>query len=326
MADSILDTVLLLALPASGKSEVRRYIGHLSPEVRRRDFHLGPDIQLDDFPYVHLMRRVDDELAKLGQSRVFFQSPDMPFRNPIDWGTLIALLNEDYARIGSGKSAAPPSAAEAVFQRIDRCAASVGGPVRLGALKESARRSLALALENECGELVRERRAAEEERRDGKTVIIEFARGGPQGAAMPLASPFGYQASLAWLSEEILRRAAILYVWVTPEESRRKNAARTDPNNPGSILHHGVPIDVMLNDYGCDDIDWLEGQWGASGAIAVKARGRTFRLPFARFDNRIDKTSFLRGAPASWKDEDVRLVHRGLQDALSSLKPETVKA
>ena len=57
-----LETVLLLALPASGKSEVRRYLNHLTPEQRSGDFHLGPTVQLDDFPYVHMMRRIDDEL------------------------------------------------------------------------------------------------------------------------------------------------------------------------------------------------------------------------------------------------------------------------
>src|SRR5438445_6161715 len=51
----ILDVLLLLALPASGKSEVRRYLASLSPEQCRGDFHLGPTVQLDDYPYVHMM-------------------------------------------------------------------------------------------------------------------------------------------------------------------------------------------------------------------------------------------------------------------------------
>src|SRR5258705_6446916 len=88
-----IEILLLLALPASGKSEVRRYLAHLSPEQSRDEFHLGPTVQLDDFPYVHLMRRIDDELAALGQPRLFFQSPERPMIDPRDWGTLIALLN-----------------------------------------------------------------------------------------------------------------------------------------------------------------------------------------------------------------------------------------
>ncbi|RME23860.1 MAG: DUF3783 domain-containing protein, partial [Deltaproteobacteria bacterium] len=92
----VLDTVLLLALPASGKSEVRRYLAHLPADECRREFHLGPTVQLDDFPYVHMMRRIDEELKKLGAEYVFFQSPEKPFRDTRDWLTLIELVNEDY--------------------------------------------------------------------------------------------------------------------------------------------------------------------------------------------------------------------------------------
>ena len=53
----IIDILLLLALPASGKSEVRRYLANLTPAQCRDDFHLGPTVQLDDYPYVHMMRR-----------------------------------------------------------------------------------------------------------------------------------------------------------------------------------------------------------------------------------------------------------------------------
>ena len=77
----LLDTVLLLALPASGKSEVRRYLAHLPKEECTRDFHMGPTVQLDDYPYVHFMRCVDDELAAKKQKRFFFHSPDRPFQS-----------------------------------------------------------------------------------------------------------------------------------------------------------------------------------------------------------------------------------------------------
>ena len=100
---------------------------------------------------------------------------------------------------------------------------------------------------------------------------------------MPLPEPFGYGYSLSKLAEGILEKATILYVWVTPEESRRKNEARTDPNDPGSILHHGVPIEVMLKDYGCDDVDWLEKNSERPGTVTVEARGKKFHLPLARW-------------------------------------------
>src|SRR5881296_2873165 len=92
----IIDVLLLLALPASGKSEVRRYLASLSPERCREDFHLGPTVQLDDYPHVHMMRRVSQELHRLGADPVFFDSDEQPMKQPLDWGTLVELLNEDY--------------------------------------------------------------------------------------------------------------------------------------------------------------------------------------------------------------------------------------
>jgi hypothetical protein len=312
----ILDTVLLLALPASGKSEVRRYLAHLSPEECRRDFHMGPTVQLDDFPYVHLMRRIDDELAARRAPRVFFYAPDRPMQDPRDWGTLIHLLNEDYADLVARREVRPASAAEYLFDRIDAAAGKVGVPVRLGRLDGGLRRAVADTLEYEARELQEELMVRYPETLEGRTLVIEFARGGPQGASLPLPAPLGYRYSLAQLAPAILERASILYVWVTPEESRRKNEARTDPNDPGSILHHGVPIEVMLNDYGLDDMNWLEEHAEQPYTVTVAAHGRTFHLPVGRFDNREDRTTFLRNPREAWRPEEIRAVHEGLRGAL----------
>lgn len=64
--DGTLRCVILVALPASGKSEVRTFLASLTEE-QNRNLRLGPTVQLDDFPYVHMMRRIDDELNRLGQ-------------------------------------------------------------------------------------------------------------------------------------------------------------------------------------------------------------------------------------------------------------------
>ena len=64
---NIFDVVLLFALPASGKSEVRRYMANISPKKLSEEFHIGDNLQLDDFPYVFMMRRIDEELLKLGR-------------------------------------------------------------------------------------------------------------------------------------------------------------------------------------------------------------------------------------------------------------------
>ncbi len=314
-----IDTLLLLALPASGKSEVRRYLGMQSESVCKQDFHLGETVQLDDFPYVHMMRRIDEELQRLGQPSIFFQTLQKPFLDARDWGTLVQLVNEDYADLKRKTVAKPSSAAALLLSRLDAARTKVGAPSSLCSLPAGVRTKLGDVLEREARAMLDEKHASYPESLSGKTLVIEFARGGKDGSAMPLAAPFGYAYSLGQLSPEILKSAKILYIWVTPEESRRKNQARTNPNDPGSILHHGVPEEVMLADYGCDDIGHLLETSRKPNTIELRAHGKTFHLPVARFDNRVDKTSFVRNPKEQWQPAEVEALHGGLKAALTQL-------
>lgn len=316
---SVLDVVLLLALPASGKSEVRRYLASLTPAQCENEMHLGPTVQLDDYPYVHMMRRVSQELRKRGHDGVFFDSDDLPMKQPLDWGMLIELLNEDFDDLVKRNRPAPASAGSWLLDRYDAARAKVGAEPAFGALPVALRAELAAALDKEAADLLRDKNAGIPDSLEGRTIVIEAARGGPDGATPPLPKPLGYQYSLATFSDAILSRASILYVWVTPEESRRKNHERTDPNDPGSILHHGVPIAVMLGDYGCDDMEYLITTSGRPDSVKVETRGRTFFLPVARFDNRVDKTTFVRVDRSQWKPADVAALHAGLSEAFERL-------
>src|SRR5437773_798012 len=105
-----IEVLLLLALPASGKSEVRRFLAHATPDQCRNDYHLGGTVQLDDYPYVHMMRRVSQELRKRGADGVFFDSDDLPMKEPRDWGTLIELVNEDFDDLVHRRRATPGAA------------------------------------------------------------------------------------------------------------------------------------------------------------------------------------------------------------------------
>ena len=316
---SVLDVVLLLALPASGKSEVRRYLANLTPEQCRDEMHLGPTVQLDDYPYVHMMRRVSQELRKAGHDGVFFDSDDLPMKNPLDWGTLIELLNEDFEDLLKKNRQSPAGAAEWLMARFDAARAKVGAPAVLGTLPADLRAKLVAALEPESKQLLLDKNAGIPDTLEGKTIVIEAARGGPDGATYPLPSPLGYRYSLAQFSDAILSRASILYVWVEPEESRRKNHERTDPNDPGSILNHGVPMAVMMGDYGCDDMAWLIAQSDKPDTVKFESRGTVRHLPVARFDNRQDKTTFVRADRAAWKADDVKKLHDGLGEAFARL-------
>lgn len=313
------DIVLLLALPASGKSEVRRFLANVEPERLKKEFHIGANLQLDDFPYVHMMRRADDELAKLGKARIFFKAGDKPFQDTKDWGTLIHLLNEDYRDLMGKNVVKADSAADLLMRRIDAAGEKAKIAPRLAKLDKAAWTAVSAALEKEARAMLDEKHAAYPESFEGKTIVIEAARGGPDGSTYPLQDPLGYQYSLRELDPEILKRAVILYVWVTPEESRRKNTARTNPNDPGSILHHGVPMEVMLNDYGCDDMDYLEKTSEVPGTITVAAQGKKYHLPIGRFDNRVDKTSFLRVEKKDWDPQMVADVTNGMKGATDKL-------
>jgi hypothetical protein len=316
----LIDTLLLLALPASGKSEIRRYLGSVPQSVLAADYHLGPTIQLDDYPYVHLMRRISQELRARGEAPRFFVSDDLPMDEPLDWGTLMILINEDYAAIGVGVGDKPASPAEWLFDRIDRARVSVGAPPALATLSPEVRASIATALDAEADELWVQLSALGEVDPAGATVVIEFARGGPEGSVPPIAPPFGYEYALGLLSPQILCRAAILYVQVTPEESRRRNDDRGQPGRQGdaSILYHGVPDAVMRGDYGMDDLLWLVSQ-GDGDEIVVERDGHTYRLPTAVFDNRVDQTSFLRDDPRTWPPQAVARLHADLGAALNAL-------
>lgn len=314
-----IDTVLLLALPASGKSELRRYFARLEPEVAERDLHLGPTVQLDDYPYVHLMRRIAQELKLMGEHPIFFPDDATTFTEPRDWGTLVHLVNEDYELLGTTPDR-PESAACWLFDRIDRARRAVGATPELGQLDMSVRDRLERALDAEASDAWEGITAAVSSWRTGDTVVIEFARGGPDGAEMPLDPPHGYAYSLGQLSQEILDRATILYVWVTPEESRRRNDERVQPGRGGdaSILHHGVPESVMLGEYGTDDLPWLIEQAGG-GAVRIGNGSAATVIPAAVFDNRTDHTSFLRADPESWSPERTAALHVELRAAFDRL-------
>lgn len=327
MTKNLIETLLLFSLPASGKSEMRTYMASLTPEQCRADFHLGPTVQLDDYPYVHLMHRLDDELTRLGWKALFYKGPQRPFQDDWEWATLIHLLNEDYDDLVNGKVTTTASAAQLLMDRLDAAHAKVGLPQGLGDVPYRIRHRVAQALEQECRQDLEARNAQCRRDRTGCTVVIEAARGGPNGAAFPLTPPVGYQAAFQQLSERILEKAAILYIQVDPAESRRKNIERGKPDGQGSILHHSVPMEVMLSQYGCDDMAYLRSLSSRPNSFAVerifeeqgKYRSRTFQLPVAFFDNRQDKTTFVRKDKSQWKQAEIDAIHAELKRAMETL-------
>eukprot|EP00032_Breviata_anathema_P001536 JZ553116.1.p2 GENE.JZ553116.1~~JZ553116.1.p2 ORF type:complete len:223 (+),score=96.14 JZ553116.1:3-671(+) len=197
----------------------------------------------------------------------------------------------------------PANPSKWLMERFDRARKVVGAPAAFAAMDAEVRKQLEEDIADEATKLAKDKMAGIPDSLDGCTIVVEFARGGSETMTCPIPAPFGYQYSLAKLSPEILRKAAMLYIWVTPEQSRAKNQARCDPNDPGSILNHGVPEFVMRNDYGTDDLVFLLGQSDKPKTIKIEHAGSVtpFYLPVGILDNRQDYTTFARSPVDSWK-------------------------
>lgn len=312
-----IDTVLLLGLPACGKSTIRQRLSTLPADAADMDLHVGPTVQLDDFPYVHFIWRVYEITRDMGQRPVYFEATGETFDDVHVWGALLHLLNEDFAALESPTREPTPSAGEWILGRLEDAGARVGMPSPFERSGPEVRARVAAALEDEAAEFAAEWSARRRPR--GSTAIIEFARGGPEGAEPPLHSPFGYGWALSLLSADILRRAVVLYVWVTPDESRRRNRKRAEPGAHGSTMHHAVPERVMRECYGIDDMGWLIEHGERAGTITVRANGMTHHLPVARIDNRHEIGTDQRNGAATREKELDEHIDTTLREAFAEL-------
>jgi hypothetical protein len=125
------------------------------------------------------------------------------------------------------------------------------------------------------------------------TVIVEFSRGGENA----------YENALGHLSDELLQRAALLYIDVSFEESLRKNRRRYRPDQADSILYHSLEDAKMERYYKVNDWESLaHGQ--DEGFIDVRGQ----RIPFGVFHNEPEKTLDPELLGAALRDVTGRLV------------------
>lgn len=107
-----------------------------------------------------------------------------------------------------------------------------------------------------------------------KTTLIEFARGGENGI----------NEALSYLHEDILRRASLMYIRVSYDESVRKNRRRARKGQEDSILYHSLPDEKMDFYYKTNDWDKLE----AKDPKTIDVKG--FKISYAVFENEPEKT------------------------------------
>ncbi len=180
----IFDIVLLLGLPASGKSEIRRLMANMPETELEKDFHIGKTIDMDDFPYVFIMRKIDEVLEKINQPRIFYLSDEKPFTDPRDWLTLIHLLNEDYRDLKLKRTFKGESAPHFLMKRIDSAGQKVGISQRLQKLPKNILDEISKSIEKDAEKILEEKYRSYPDTFDGKTIMIEFARGGAAGSNM----------------------------------------------------------------------------------------------------------------------------------------------
>jgi hypothetical protein len=111
---------------------------------------------------------------------------------------------------------------------------------------------------------------------DGTTVVIEFARGKQHG---------GFIEAFSHFSDKLLRRAAVLYIDVSFEESLRKNRKRFNPDKPYSILEHALPDEKLKRLYG--ESDWHELCSADPDYLHLKGT----KVPYKVFENMDDITT-----------------------------------
>jgi len=121
----------------------------------------------------------------------------------------------------------------------------------------------------------RKRLARDPDATKKETAIVEFSRGGETG----------FRDAFAFLADEILSRAGIVYINVSYEESARKNRRRFDPKRADSILYHSLPDAKMEFYYRTNDWERLTG-----GRKTGTIRIRDFDVPFSVFDNEPERT------------------------------------
>ena len=334
----VLPILMFCALPASGKSETRRYLKSLTSEDTKK-FHLGEtSTQVDDFPYVDGMKKIDAAAVKVLGHTIFFNTTDFNLFSDYDWGTLIYLINDDYFDILECNPKIPSrfekDPVEWLFNRYDVASVKTGHlPARFYDLRQKVGEETFAEFKKECyplcNTLLHDKYANIPTSLEGKTIVFEFARGGTKGTSTtePLKPPFGYEYSLSLFDKKILMNAAILYIWVTPEQSKQKAFQREKEGKEGKSqtvstqlsLNHGIAETVLDKEYGMDDFDYLLSKSPEKNYLPIMKDDVEYKVKAGRLDNRKDLTSDFRKPEKEWTKEQCDNMFNALKNAFDSL-------
>ncbi len=95
---SIFQSLLIVARPAAGKSEIIEYLSNqVDDAAREKEYHIGPINVIDDFPFLWRWFEEDDLLEKMGKGRIFTDQNGY-FKDPAYWDLLIGLINLEFEK------------------------------------------------------------------------------------------------------------------------------------------------------------------------------------------------------------------------------------
>ncbi len=97
MSDQTFKTLLLIARPAAGKSEVINYLKNTPVEDRVKRFHIGPFSEIDDFPMLWAWFEEDALLERMGHPRLHTDAEGF-FSEPYLWDLLVERICLEYQK------------------------------------------------------------------------------------------------------------------------------------------------------------------------------------------------------------------------------------
>lgn len=95
---NVFKTILLIARPAAGKSEIINYLKRIPLNERKERFHIGEFAEIDDFPMLWTWFEEDALLEKMGHPRLHTTS-DGYFKYQYLWDLLIERLSLEYQKL-----------------------------------------------------------------------------------------------------------------------------------------------------------------------------------------------------------------------------------
>ena len=97
MSKDIFPTILLIARPAAGKSEIIKYLKKTDLQTREERFHVGKIAEIDDFPFLWRWFEEDALLSEMKKDRLF-TDPEGYFKHIYLWDLLIKMINLEYRK------------------------------------------------------------------------------------------------------------------------------------------------------------------------------------------------------------------------------------